>query len=43
MLIALSGQTRKRHLQKEILDKTFEEWKGTHEQVDDVPVINLTI
>jgi serine phosphatase RsbU (regulator of sigma subunit) len=28
-------------LQKDVLDKTFEEWKGDHEQVDDVLVIGI--
>jgi tetratricopeptide (TPR) repeat protein len=30
-------------LQKDILDKTFEEWKGDRDQVDDVLVIGLKI
>ena len=30
-------------LQKDLLDKTFEEWKGDHEQVDDVLVIGIHI
>lgn len=29
--------------QKELLDKTFEDWKGNHEQVDDVCVIGVKV
>ncbi len=31
------------HLQKEILNKTFEDWRGNHDQVDDILVIGLKI
>jgi len=29
--------------QKRILDKTFEEWKGELEQIDDVCIVGLQI
>ena len=29
--------------QLEILDKTFENWRGEHEQIDDVTVMGLRI
>ena len=31
------------NLQKEILNKTFEDWRGNHDQVDDILVIGLKI
>ncbi len=31
------------HMQKEILDETFESWKGSYEQIDDVLVVGVRI
>jgi serine phosphatase RsbU (regulator of sigma subunit) len=30
-------------VQKNILDKEFDKWKGSHEQIDDVCIIGLKI
>ncbi len=39
----LSIQHLEMYAQKKALEKTFEEWKGTHEQVDDVLVMGIRI
>jgi hypothetical protein len=29
--------------QKEILETTFDRWKGTHQQIDDVTILGMKI
>jgi serine phosphatase RsbU (regulator of sigma subunit) len=41
--LLLKNHTKPLDLQKEILDTTFEKWKGNREQVDDVMVIGIRI
>lgn len=41
--LLLSINDKKMEEQKSIIDKTFEDWKGTFEQVDDVCVIGVRI
>lgn len=41
--LLLSIQEKTMSEQKEILDETFETWKGTFEQIDDVCVIGVRI
>jgi len=41
--LLLKNHTKSMELQKEILDTTFEEWKGDHDQVDDVIVIGMKV
>jgi serine phosphatase RsbU (regulator of sigma subunit) len=41
--LLLKNHNKPMDLQKEVLDKTFEEWKGDREQVDDVLVIGINL
>jgi serine phosphatase RsbU (regulator of sigma subunit) len=41
--LLLSIQSDPMGRQKEILEKTFEEWRGTYEQIDDVSVIGIRV
>ncbi len=41
--LLLKNHSKPMELQKEILDTTFEEWKGDHDQVDDVIVIGMKL
>ncbi|TAL64027.1 MAG: hypothetical protein EPN88_11525 [Bacteroidetes bacterium] len=41
--LLLSNHDKPMDLQKEILDATFEKWKGTNEQIDDVLVIGMRL
>jgi serine phosphatase RsbU (regulator of sigma subunit) len=41
--LLLKNHTEPLHIQKEILDRTFETWKGSYEQVDDVLVIGIKL
>lgn len=41
--LLLRNHSQPMELQKEILDKTFENWKGDREQVDDVMVIGIHV
>ena len=41
MLVSLQDKDEKQH--KTVLDKTFKNWKGIHEQIDDVLVIGIKI
>jgi len=41
--LLLKNHDKSMELQKEILDTTFEEWKGDHDQVDDVIVIGMKV
>lgn len=41
--LLLSIQSKSMELQKEIIDQTFEEWRGTLEQVDDVCIIGVRV
>ena len=41
LILRIAGQPMKE--QEKILDKTFEEWKGKLEQIDDVCIIGLQI
>ena len=40
-LVSISGKSTTE--QKEILEKTFEEWKGRNEQMDDVLIIGVRV
>ncbi|OFY63393.1 MAG: hypothetical protein A2V64_09855 [Bacteroidetes bacterium RBG_13_43_22] len=41
--LLLKNHSKPMELQKEILDNTFEKWKGDRDQVDDVMVIGMKI
>ena len=41
LILKIAGQPMKE--QKKILDKTFEEWKGKLDQIDDVCIVGLQI
>ncbi len=41
--ILLSIKNKPMHLQKKILDETFEKWRGNLEQIDDVCLIGVRV
>jgi hypothetical protein len=41
--LLLSVQAESMEMQKQIIDNTFEEWRGNTEQIDDVCVIGVRI